>query len=254
MNRIKKKLKQSEDILSIYFTVGFPCLNDTLQIIKELDSSKVDMIELGLPFSDPLADGQTIQNSSKIALANGMSTQLLFEQLINIRNHTEIPLIIMGYFNPIFQYGIDLFCKKCKEVGIDGLIIPDLPPEIYISDYKKFFQHNDLINILLITPQTSDNRIKFIDSISDGFIYMVSSSSITGGENNFTKENIDYFKRIKNLKLKSPKIIGFGISNREIFLTANNYANGCIIGSAFIKYIQKNGISSIRSFVEGITS
>ena len=254
MNRIKKKLKQSEDILSIYFTVGFPCLNDTLQIIKELESSKVDMIELGLPFSDPLADGQTIQNSSKIALANGMSTQLLFEQLIDIRNHTDIPLIIMGYFNPIFQYGIDLFCKKCKEVGIDGLIIPDLPPEIYISDYKKFFQHNDLINILLITPQTSDNRIKFIDSISDGFIYMVSSSSITGGENNFTKENIDYFKRIKNLKLKSPKIIGFGISNREIFLTANNYANGCIIGSAFIKYIQKNGISSIRSFVEGITS
>ena len=254
MNRIKKKLKQSKDILSIYFTVGFPCLNDTLQIIKELDSSKVDMIELGLPFSDPLADGQTIQNSSKIALANGMSTQLLFEQLIDIRNHTDIPLIIMGYLNPIFQYGIDLFCKKCKEVGIDGLIIPDLPPEIYISDYKKFFQQNDLINIFLITPQTSDDRVKFIDSISDGFIYMVSSSRITGGENNFTKENIDYFKRIKNLKLKSPKIIGFGISNREIFLTANNYANGCIIGSAFIKYIQKNGISSIRSFVKEITS
>ena len=254
MNIIKKKLKQSEDILSIYFTVGFPCLNDTLQIIKELDSSKVDIIELGLPFSDPLADGQTIQNSSKIALANGMSTQLLFEQLIDIRNHTDIPLMRMGYFNPSFQYGIDLFCKKCKEVGIDGLIIPDLPPEIYISDYKKFFQQNDLINILLITPHTSDDRIKVIDSISDGFIYMVSSSSITGGENNFSKENIDYFKRIKNLKLKSPKIIGFGISNREIFLTANNYANGCIIGSAFIKYIQKNGISSIRSFVEGITS
>ena len=254
MNRINKKLKQSEDILSIYFTIGFPCLNDTLQIIKELDSSKVDMIELGLPFSDPLADGQTIQNSSKIALANGMSTQLLFEQLIDIRNHTDIPLIIMGYFNPIFQYGIDLFCKKCKEVGIDGMIIPDLPPEIYISEYKKFFQQNDLINIFLITPQTSDDRVKFIDSISDGFIYMVSSSSITGGENNFTKENIDYFKRIKNLKLKSPKIIGFGISNREIFLTANNYANGCIIGSAFIKHIQKNGISSIRSFVKEITS
>ena len=254
MNRIKKKLKQSEDILSIYFTVGFPCLNDTLQIIKELDSSKVDMIELGLPFSDPLADGQTIQNSSKIALANGMSTQLLFEQLIEIRNHTDIPLIIMGYFNPIFQYGIDLFCKKCKEVGIDGMIIPDLPPEIYISDYKKFFQQNDLINIFLITPQTSDDRVKFIDSISDGFIYMVSSSSITGGENNFTKENIDYFKRIMNLKLKSPKIIGFGISNREIFLTANNYANGCIIGSAFINHIQKNGISSIRSFVREIIS
>ena len=254
MNRIKKKLKQSQDILSIYFTVGFPCLNDTLQIIKELDSSKVDMIELGLPFSDPLADGQTIQNSSKIALANGMSTQLLFEQLIEIRNHTDIPLIIMGYFNPIFQYGIDLFCKKCKEVGIDGMIIPDLPPEIYISDYKKFFQQNDLINIFLITPQTSDDRVKFIDSISDGFIYMVSSSSITGGKNNFTKENIDYFKRIMNLKLKSPKIIGFGISNREIFLTANNYANGCIIGSAFIKHIQKNGISSIRSFVREIIS
>lgn len=254
MNRIKKKLKQSGDILSIYFTVGFPRLNDTLQIIKELDSSKVDMIELGLPFSDPLADGQTIQNSSKIALANGMSTQLLFEQLIDIRKHTDIPLIIMGYLNPIFQYGIDLFCKKCKEVGIDGLIIPDLPPEIYISDYKKFFQQNDLINIFLITPQTSDDRVRFIDSISDGFIYMVSSSSITGGENNFTKENIDYFKRIKNLKLKSPKIIGFGISNRKIFLTANNYANGCIIGSAFIKHIQKNGISSIRSFVKEITS
>ena len=254
MNRIKKKLKQSEDILSIYFTVGFPCLNDTVQIIKKLDASKVDMIELGLPFSDPLADGQTIQNSSKIALANGMSTQLLFEQLIDIRNHTDIPLIIMGYFNPIFQYGIDLFCKKCKEVGIDGLIIPDLPPEIYISDYKFFFQQNNLINIFLITPQTSEDRIRYIDSISDGFIYMVSSSSITGGENNFNKKNIDYFKRIKNLKLKTPKIIGFGISNRETFLTVNKYANGSIIGSAFIKHMQKNGISSIRSFVKVITS
>tara|TARA_S200000501_G_scaffold374079_1_gene422803 strand:- start:177 stop:941 length:765 start_codon:yes stop_codon:yes gene_type:complete len=252
MNRIKKKLKQSEDILSIYFTVGFPCLNDTVQIIKELDTSKVDMIELGLPFSDPLADGQTIQNSSKIALANGMSTQLLFEQLIDIRNHTDIPLIIMGYFNPIFQYGIDLFCKKCKEVGIDGLIIPDLPPEIYISDYKKFFQQNDIINIFLITPQTSEDRINYIDSISDGFIYMVSSSSITGGENSFTKENIDYFNRIKNLKLKSPKIIGFGISNRETFLIVNKHSSGCIIGSAFIKHLEKNGISSIGNFVKRI--
>ncbi len=252
MNRIKKKLKQSEDILSIYFTVGFPCLNDTVQIIKELDTSKVDMIELGLPFSDPLADGQTIQNSSKVALSNGMSTQLLFEQLIDIRNHTDIPLIIMGYFNPIFQYGIDLFCKKCKEVGIDGLIIPDLPPEIYISDYKKFFQQNDIINIFLITPQTSEDRINYIDSISDGFIYMVSSSSITGGENSFTKENIDYFNRIKNLKLKSPKIIGFGISNRETFLIVNKHSSGCIIGSAFIKHLEKNGISSIGNFVKRI--
>jgi tryptophan synthase alpha chain len=160
----------------------------------------------------------------------------------------------MGYFNPIFQYGIDLFCKKCKEVGIDGLIIPDLPPEIYISEYKFFFQQNNLINIFLITPQTSEDRIRYIDSISDGFIYMVSSSSITGGENNFNKKNIDYFKRIKNLKLNTPKIIGFGISNRETFLTVNKYANGSIIGSAFIKHIQKNGISSIRSFVKGITS
>ena len=197
MNRIDKKLEEEGKLLSIYFTAGYPNLNDTKDIIIRLQESGVDMIEIGLPFSDPLADGPTIQNSSTIAIKNGMNTNILFDQLKGIRDEVSIPLIIMGYFNPMLQYGVEAFCKKCNEIGIDGLIIPDLPIDYYEENYKALFEENKLYNMFLIAPQTSDKRIRKIDSISNGFIYMVSSSSITGSKDSFSTEQINYFERIQ---------------------------------------------------------
>lgn len=252
MNRINKKLQEDKKILSIYFSAGYPNLNDTVQIIQDLEKNGVDMIEIGLPFSDPLADGPTIQASSTQALHNGMTTQTLFDQLKNIRKSVEIPLIIMGYFNPILQYGVENFCKKCAEIGIDGLIIPDLPVDVYAEQYKATFEKYRLINVLLITPQTSDERIGFIDSVSNGFIYMVSSASVTGSESGFGDKQQNYFERISNMNLKNPQIIGFGISNKETFRQATKFAKGAIIGSAFIKYLSENGSRQINKFVEKI--
>ena len=252
MNRIDKTLKEKDNILSIYFTAGYPHLKSTTEIIKNLVSAGTDMIEIGLPFSDPLADGETIQMSSKIALDNGMSTKILFDQLKGIRNHVNIPLIIMGYFNPIFQFGVEEFCKKCYEIGIDGLIIPDLPIDIYLTKYKPIFEKNQLQNIFLITPQTSDERIKYIDKNSAGFIYVVSSSSITGSTNKFNENSLNYFRRLEKMRLSTPKIIGFGISNNENFSIASKYSKGCIVGSAFIKYLKSDGINSIKMFVDEI--
>ena len=197
MNRIDKKLEEEGKLLSIYFTAGYPNLNDTKDIIIRLQESGVDMIEIGLPFSDPLADGPTIQDSSTIAIKNGMNTNILFDQLKGIRDEVSIPLIIMGYFNPMLQYGVEDFCKKCYEIGIDGLIIPDLPIDYYEENYKALFEENKLYNMFLIAPQTSDKRIRKIDSISNGFIYMVSSSSITGSKDSFSSEQINYFERIE---------------------------------------------------------
>lgn len=252
MNRIKRKLKENKKLLSIYFSAGFPKLDDTVEIIKELEKNNVDFIEIGLPFSDPLADGPTIQDSSSKALKNGMNTNNLFSQLANIRNSVKIPLIIMGYFNPILQYGVEKFCKKCEEVGIDGCIIPDLPVQIFHKNYKKIFDKYGLINIFLITPQTSENRIKYIDEVSDGFIYLVSSSSTTGGINGFGNEQLNYFKRISRMNLKNPLITGFGISDKKSFNEATSYSNGGIIGSAFIKHLKTEGISKIDKFVQSI--
>ena len=252
MNRIDKTLKEKDNILSIYFTAGYPHLKSTNEIIKNLVSAGTDMIEIGLPFSDPLADGETIQMSSKIALDNGMSTKILFDQLKGIRNHVNIPLIIMGYFNPIFQFGVEEFCKKCNEIGIDGLIIPDLPIDIYLTKYKPIFEKNQLQNIFLITPQTSDERIKYIDKNSAGFIYVVSSSSITGSTNKFNENSLNYFRRLEKMRLSTPKIIGFGISNNENFSIASKYSKGCIVGSAFIKFLKSNGINSIKMFIDEI--
>ena len=252
MNRIDKTLKEKDNILSIYFTAGYPHLKSTTEIIKNLVSAGTDMIEIGLPFSDPLADGETIQMSSKIALDNGMSTKILFDQLKGIRNHVNIPLIIMGYFNPIFQFGVEEFCKKCNEIGIDGLIIPDLPIDIYLSKYKLIFEKNQLQNIFLITPQTSDERIDYIDKNSGGFIYVVSSSSITGSTNKFNENSLNYFRRLEKMRLSTPKIIGFGISNNENFSIASKYSKGCIVGSAFIKFLKSNGINSIKMFIDEI--
>lgn len=252
MNRIKKRLQENKKILSIYFTAGFPQLDDTTSIIKSLENSGVDMIEIGLPFSDPLADGPTIQASSTQALKNGMTTDLLFTQLRNIRESVNIPLVIMGYFNPIFQYGVEEFCKKCQETGIDGLIIPDLPLEVYQDEYQTIFESYGLINIFLITPQTPTERIKKIDEASKGFIYMVSSASVTGGKNDFSEEQLAYFKKVKNMNLKTPQIVGFGISNKKTFNQATLYAKGAIVGSAFIKYVE-NKQHSYEDFILNFT-
>jgi len=248
-HRIKHKLNEQKKLLSIYFTAGYPNIDDTVYIIQELEKHGADMIEIGLPFSDPLADGPTIQASSTQALKNGMTTDVLFEQLKDIRKTVNIPLIIMGYFNPILQYGVEIFCEKCYDIGIDGLIIPDLPIDVFNDNYKNIFKTYHLSNIFLITPQTSDERIKFIDDVSDGFIYMVSSASTTGAKSGFEDKQMTYFKRISDMKLKNPQIVGFGISNKYTFSQATQYAKGAIIGSAFIKHITTYGIKDIKSFL-----
>lgn len=252
MNRINQKLEEDKKLLSIYFTAGYPNINDTVSIIQNLEKSNVDMIEIGLPFSDPLADGPTIQDSSTKALRNGMTSELLFKQIRDIRETVSIPLIIMGYFNPMLQFGVEAFCKKCQEVGVDGLIIPDLPVDVYHKEYKSTFEKYGLINVFLITPQTSDERIRYIDSVSDGFIYMVSSTSTTGAKTGFGNEQDVYFDRIAKMNLKNPQIVGFGISNNETFTQATKQAKGAIIGSAFIKYLTKNGIDTIDNFTKTI--
>ena len=251
-NRIKSKLKEDKKLLSIYFTAGYPSLNDTVQIIQDLEKNGVDMIEIGLPFSDPLADGPTIQESSTQALKNGMTTELLFNQLKDIRKSVSIPLIVMGYLNPMLQYGVEAFCKKCHEIGIDGLIMPDLPLDVYQSDYEAIFKKYGLLNIFLITPQTSDQRIQQIDKASDGFIYMVSSASVTGSKSGFGKEQENYFERVAAMNLKNPQIVGFGIKDTETFNQATKTAKGAIIGSAFIKHLTAHGINKTANFINTI--
>ncbi len=245
-------MQEDKKLLSIYFTAGYPSLNDTVKIIQDLAANGIDMIEIGLPFSDPLADGPTIQNSSTVALKNGMTTHILFEQLKDIRKSVSIPLILMGYFNPMLQYGVEAFCKKCHDIGIDGLIMPDLPLEVYQEKYEAIYKKYELKNIFLITPQTSDERIKQIDAASDAFIYMVSSASVTGSKSGFGDEQTAYFERIAHKNLKNPQIIGFGINNAETFQQATKTAKGAIIGSAFIKYLTANGVDSVVEFIRSI--
>ncbi|QIE59134.1 tryptophan synthase subunit alpha [Rasiella rasia] len=252
MNRIQKKLQEDKKLLSIYFTAGYPNIEDTVPILKSLESSGVDMVEIGLPFSDPLADGPTIQASSTKALQNKMTTQKLFEQLEDIRETVTIPLLIMGYFNPIYQYGVEAFCKKCNEIGIDGLIIPDLPLDQYQEHYQSIFERYGLNNIFLITPQTTANRIKEIDAASTGFIYMVSSASTTGGTVGFGNDQDSYFERISAMQLSNPTIVGFGINNAETFQRATRTSQGAIIGSAFIKMLSTKGVDGIPGFIKSI--
>ncbi|MCF6128874.1 tryptophan synthase subunit alpha [Flavobacterium sp. AS60] len=252
MNRIQNKLSENKKILSIYFSAGFPNLNDTKSLIENLAKNNVDMIEIGLPFSDPLADGPTIQASSTQALKNGMTTEILFEQIKDIRETVEIPLIIMGYFNPILQFGIENFLKKCREIGIDGLIIPDLPLEIYLSEHKQLFEDYGIAMIFLITPQTSEERIRLIDENSNAFIYMVSSSSVTGSRDSFDDNQLAYFERIASMNLKNPQIVGFGISNKTTFQQAVKHQKGAIIGSSFIQFIANNPIVNISVFIQNL--
>jgi tryptophan synthase alpha chain len=250
MNRINKSLNQDKKLLSIYFTAGFPQLEDTVPILEQLQEAGVDMIELGLPFSDPLADGPTIQESSTQALRNGMTTDKLFTQLEGIRARIHVPLIVMGYFNPMMQYGVERFCERCREVGIDGLIIPDLPADVYHVQYQSLFQQYGLLNMFLITPQTPDERIRYIDQVSEGFIYMVSSAATTGAQGSFGDTQQHYFQRIADMKLQSKLLVGFGISNAETYQAAVAHSQGAIIGSAFIKHLEANGNQSVQAFVK----
>ncbi len=255
MNRIDKLFKEKKtNILSVYFTAGYPELDSTVTIIKALEAGGADMIEIGMPFSDPMADGPVIQHSNEKALRNGMNLKMLFNQLRNIRNEIKIPIILMGYLNPVLQFGIENFCRKAMETGVDGIILPDLPPVYYLKEYKAIFDKYNLYNILLISPQSSSERIEEIDRISRGFVYMVSSSAVTGARGSFSEDQLLYFKRISEMELSNPRLIGFGISNHETFLNSSMYANGGIIGSAFVKVLGSKGdiIRNINNFIKEI--
>lgn len=252
MNRLTKLFSEKQsDILNIYFTAGHPKLDSTVDIIQNLTHSGVDLIELGVPYSDPMADGETIQNSSSVALKNGMTLQILFDQVATSRKNSQVPIILMGYYNQMMQYGLERFLESCKESGVDGLIIPDLPMSIYKRDYQGLFEQYDLKIAFLITPETSDERILLADELSSAFIYVVSKSSITGSAGAIDQGQKEYFKRIDDLKLKTPRLIGFGIHDRQTYLTACANSSGAIIGSAFIRALSKadNLAEGIQHFV-----
>ena len=244
MNRIDNLFQTNgKNILSVYFTAGFPNLNDTAEILRQLQNSGVNMVEVGIPFSDPMADGIVIQQSSHQALQNGMNLDILFDQLFKIKEEIQIPIVLMGYFNPVYKYGVERFCQKCVSTGVSGLIIPDLPLEIYLDEYADLFEQYGLYYIPLVTPQTPDQRIVKLGKESKGFIYMVSTASITGSRPDLEKSS-PYFKRVRQLLPKTPLMIGFGIQDATSFSTACRYANGGIIGTAFIKALQNTAGSA----------
>ena len=256
MNRIDKLFKEKkENILSVYFTAGYPKSDDTIEVIKTLEKNGVDLLEIGVPFSDPMADGPVIQASGNEALRNGMSLKKLFTQLKDVRAEASIPLVLMGYLNPIMQYGFENYCKSAAECGIDGLIIPDLPFSEYMESYKSIAEEHGLHMIMLITPETSEERIKLIDQNTSGFIYMVSSASVTGARNSFTETNLNYFRRVNKLNLQNPRLIGFGISNKETFEAACRESSGAIIGSKFITLLNSEGTieAAAEKLIEAIS-
>lgn len=239
MNRIDQLFNErKEGILSIYFTAGFPKRDDTVAVIKTLEKHGVDILEIGVPFSDPMADGPVIQASGTKALENGMSVKRLFEQLEGIRESVSIPLVLMGYLNPIMKFGFERYCEHAARCGIDGLIIPDLPFSEYMEAYKSIAEKHGLHMIMLITPETSEERVRLIDEHTNGFIYMVSSASVTGARDAFSEENLAYFRRINAMQLKNPRLIGFGISNKGTFEAACREASGAIIGSKFVSLLE----------------
>lgn len=249
MNRINQ-LFQDKDLLSVYFTAGFPALDSTVEVIRSLAAHGADMIEVGVPFSDPMADGVVIQQSSTQALRNGMTLPLLLDQIREARRDCRIPLVLMGYLNPMMQYGIESLFQQCHEIGIDALIIPDLPFHEYRQAFRPLCVKYDIPVIMLITPETSEERIRLIDEHCGGFIYMVSSASTTGVKDRFTEEQIDYFRKVNEMKLKNKRLIGFGISNRETFSKACQYSSGGIIGSLFVKCLASQ--SSVAKAVESL--
>ncbi|MEE9408948.1 MAG: tryptophan synthase subunit alpha [Polaribacter sp.] len=253
MNSIQELFqKKDKNLLSIYFTCGYPKLDDTTKVISELEKSGVDFIEVGLPYSDPLADGPTIQDSSQKALENGINLDIIFDQLMTIKSTNKTPLVLMGYLNQMLKYGEDKFCQKVVDCGIDTVILPDLPMVEFENHYKDLFEKYGLTNVFLITPHTSEERIRKIDSYSKAFIYVVASASITGAKGDISNNQVAYFERIKNINLESKLIIGFGISDKQTFNTACKYASGTIIGSAFIKSLGLNGVDKIETFIKPI--
>lgn len=240
MNRINQLFNsKKKDILSIYFCAGAPTLDETTHVIRTLEKHGVNMIEIGIPFSDPMADGIVIQNAATQALRNGMSLRILFEQLYNIRQDVNIPLILMGYLNPIMQFGFENFCQQCATCGIDGIIIPDLPFRDYQECYHSIAEHYNVKIVMLITPETSEERVREIDAHTDGFIYMVSSAATTGAQQDFNDEKRIYFKKIEEMHLKNPLMVGFGISNKTTFQAACEHASGAIIGSRFVSLLEE---------------
>lgn len=251
MNRLQKLFQEKKNIFSIYYTAGYPNLEDTLAIAEALEKSGADLLEIGFPYSDPVADGPVIQASSKQALDNGMDLKILFQQLKDLRKTVSIPVLLMGYVNPMLQFGVENFCKACAEVGVDGCIVPDLPMVEYEELYQQVFAKYGLSNIFLITPQTAPERIQKIDGLSNGFIYLLSSSATTGQNLQVSDSTEAYFSRIADLKLKNPTMIGFGISSKETFEKACKYANGAIIGSAFVKALDTSDLKgSVNTFMQ----
>ncbi|RAV98053.1 tryptophan synthase subunit alpha [Pseudochryseolinea flava] len=254
-NRITELFsKKKDNLLNVYYTAGYPKLNDTIVIAKALEAGGADLIEIGIPFSDPVADGPTIQASNKVAIDNGMNVSLLLAQVRTIRKDVKIPIILMGYLNPVMQYGVEKFVKDASAAGVDGLILPDMPIHVYEEEFKELFHQHNLCNTFLISPTTSEERIRKIDHATHGFIYAVSSSSITGAKGEFTQGQLDYFKRLKDLKLNNPFMIGFGISNNASFKKAAAYSAGAIVGSAFITLLgeAKDLDSEIQAFVKSL--
>ena len=244
MTRIEKLFSEkNKNILNVYCTAGFPHLDDTLNVLHSLQKNGADMVEIGMPYSDPLADGPVIQHSSMIALQNGMTIEKLFEQLSEWKNLNTplgdggVPLILMGYLNPVMQFGIEKFCRLAKQVGVDGIILPDLPLYEFENEYRQYFDQNDLHFIFLITPETSEERIRKIDELSKGFIYAVSSSSTTGNNKEISEQE-NYFLKLQKMNLKNPVLVGFGIKDKNTFQAACKYTNGAIIGSAYIKALE----------------
>lgn len=256
MNRIDQLFETKKGgILSVFITAGFPRLDDTVPLIREMEKAGIDMIEIGMPFSDPLADGPVIQLSNAQAIENGMSVRFLFEQIRNIREQVSIPLLLMGYLNPVLSFGMENFTDRCREAGIDGLILPDLPLREYELLYRTPFEKSGLYNIFLVTPETPEKRIRHIDRIGKGFIYLVSSSSTTGPDKKFSVHQESFFKRIRQMCLKNPLLAGFGISTHSDFELICRYAHGAIVGSAFIRALQQtpgNMSETVHHFISSI--
>lgn len=253
-NRLDAALAQNKKLLSIFLTAGYPKLTDTVPLLEALQESGVDLIEIGFPFSDPLADGPVIQHSNEVAIKNGMTVETLFKQLEGVRKKVEIPLLLMGYINPVLQYGIERFCADCKSAGIDGVILPDLPVAEFLEEYREIFHSHGLHQIFLVTPSTPDQRIRMLDECSTGFIYAVSSAAVTGGTVAMSGAREEYFKKLEKLSLKHPVMVGFGISDKPTFNSAAAHTKGAIIGSAFIKAIgaAADPIKAAKQFVQSI--
>ena len=240
-NRINNLFEEKQgNILSIYFCAGHPEADSTLPVLRALQAGGVDMVEIGIPFSDPMADGPVIQGAATRALANGMSLRKLFEQLRDVRKEITMPLLLMGYLNVIYKFGFEAFCQQCQACGIDGAIIPDLPFDLYMSDYKEIADRYNLRIIMLITPETSEERIRLIDQNTSGFIYQVSTDATTGAQNTFGDSTVAYFKRIEAMGLNNPTLVGFGISNKATLTASRLYSKGSIVGSKFVRLLQES--------------